>query len=559
MEWLGYPAVQTYKGLDISDLALNQAWVFANTSVENIGVFSVRDDCFNCPYKIEKHLTPHQLEAWKVDVGHQVSWRITNGSPDDSMKLHRKKGWLCQMRPTFKEWGVYRLDIGRCQVIPEVQPIHTYFPLLLFCLTLLGIFTVYTSSLYLWRRRRQQKVIKEIQEKVEEKVEQTDEEVDEKPSTIDTYRGILLALIIFLTTGGGGYPLLNSDWGGLTIAECLFFAYIWSIGVRIPTVIEKAFKVQSKWAIVRDITVRTLFLILLGTAIDSTVEDQHSKLRLWCPLQKIGVAYFLTATAYLLTVQRFELKAKRLICKVLANIVSLLWCWIIAAFMLAILAIMISTCASFNCLSNLRIQDTRAEDVNITDEETQNCNNYISEYANWILMADFNKMLNVNSNYGFSRGAMGVTSAIIHMFIGLKSGVVYLNYPKHSDRLKLWTIWATLFGIGGVCFAGASLPINFNLWPIATILFVSTIATYTFGVVYIVVDYFRASSTLMSSLGTTSLVILCGHMLFSNTLPFMWGVQFNNHLLYLLQNLWIVMLWLIVAVLLKRRNVKFGM
>lgn len=52
---------------------------------------------------------------------------------------------------------------------------------------------------------------------------------------------------------------------------------------------------------------------------------------------------------------------------------------------------------------------------------------------------------------------------LLFTMIGLKAGLIYANYKTHSDRLKLWSIWAMLFGLAGIFFAAVSYPLEFNL------------------------------------------------------------------------------------------------
>lgn len=66
---------------------------------------------------------------------------------------------------------------------------------------------------------------------------------------------LLLSLIIFATSGGGGYNIFlrSENSTGLSVAECLFFAFAWSVGFNIPTVMDKAFIQLTKCAIIKGI------------------------------------------------------------------------------------------------------------------------------------------------------------------------------------------------------------------------------------------------------------------------------------------------------------------
>lgn len=58
---------------------------------------------------------------------------------------------------------------------------------------------------------------------------------------------------------------------------------------------------------------------------------------------------------------------------------------------------------------------------------------------------------------------VGQMSILMFVMIGLKAGFIYANYKTHSDRLKLWSIWALLFALGGIFFVAVSYTLEFNL------------------------------------------------------------------------------------------------
>lgn len=56
----------------------------------------------------------------------------------------------------------------------------------------------------------------------------------ERLSSLDTYRGLTLTLMIFVNSGGGGYWFLeHAPWNGLTLADILFPSFIFISGVSL--------------------------------------------------------------------------------------------------------------------------------------------------------------------------------------------------------------------------------------------------------------------------------------------------------------------------------------
>ncbi|CAG9133079.1 unnamed protein product [Plutella xylostella] len=292
---------------------------------------------------------------------------------------------------------------------------------------------------------------------------------------------------------------------------------------------------------------RSFCLILIGTVINSTVASELTAdtQGLWWPLQRMGIAYLVTATAYAVTVQKFEMDSKSILCKAIANVVSLIWCWIITGFLFAVQVIAISTFLSFNCESNLGLKNPTL-DLEITDKSNSCTRHYeMTRLVNQVFMATPTTIIFVNSYYGFSKGFLGILGTIIQCMMGLKAGAVYRHHSDHGDRLMLWGIWATLFAAGGVVIAGLAVPFQFNLWPLSTLILLSTTAMLIFVILYVAVEYMKMIElNVLRSVGMTSLVVLSGHVLFSKSFPLNFGnlVTFRTHFEMLFQNIWIVSL-----------------
>ena len=97
----------------------------------------------------------------------------------------------------------------------------------------------------------------------DEKEENT---VKSRIRSLDTFRGITIALMIFVNDGAGGYWFLeHATWNGLQVADLVFPWFLWIMGVCIPMSI-KSFekrKVPLGVAFV-GILRRSVVLFLLG-------------------------------------------------------------------------------------------------------------------------------------------------------------------------------------------------------------------------------------------------------------------------------------------------------
>ena len=104
-----------------------------------------------------------------------------------------------------------------------------------------------------------------------------DEEKEEKGFTVrnkktqrlrslDTFRGLSMAIVIFVNDGGGGYYFFDhATWNGLYLADLAFPWFMWIMGFCIPMSIRSAAKRKVPLSVLLfDYTKRSIKLFLLG-------------------------------------------------------------------------------------------------------------------------------------------------------------------------------------------------------------------------------------------------------------------------------------------------------
>jgi len=103
---------------------------------------------------------------------------------------------------------------------------------------------------------------------------------------LDTFRGLALALMVLANNG----VLAESNWNGLTLADCIFPTFIFLVGVSIP------FSKLSKLRVLR----RTVTLFALGFLLTNnwTFSDILTNFRVLGVLQRIAVCYLFAALVY---------------------------------------------------------------------------------------------------------------------------------------------------------------------------------------------------------------------------------------------------------------------
>jgi predicted acyltransferase len=113
-------------------------------------------------------------------------------------------------------------------------------------------------------------------------------------SSLDILRGLAIALMVLANNGVLG----ESDWNGLTLADCVFPTFIFVVGVAIP------FSRKSKLSV----TKRAVILFILGFALTTTnwtfVVAGLGDFRLLGVLQRIALCYLFASIAYIFVKSR---------------------------------------------------------------------------------------------------------------------------------------------------------------------------------------------------------------------------------------------------------------
>ncbi len=92
----------------------------------------------------------------------------------------------------------------------------------------------------------------------------------ERIASVDTLRGLVILLMVFVNDLGAAAPawmhhIQPSDADGMTLADVVFPAFLFIVGVSIPLAIERSLqRGKSKWSIVGHILTRTFGLLAMG-------------------------------------------------------------------------------------------------------------------------------------------------------------------------------------------------------------------------------------------------------------------------------------------------------
>jgi predicted acyltransferase len=114
--------------------------------------------------------------------------------------------------------------------------------------------------------------------------------------SLDAFRGLALALMVLVDSPGDHgavFSLLShAAWNGWTIADTIFPAFLFMVGVSIVFSLDKHKEAGSQRPIIRRILKRTAILFALGIFVNVFPRFDFSTLRIPGVLQRIAVCYF---------------------------------------------------------------------------------------------------------------------------------------------------------------------------------------------------------------------------------------------------------------------------
>ena len=210
----------------------------------------------------------------------------------------------------MKQGGIYTLRLTEtlisekydCEVIFDNQEEHDeiawlyLMPIWAAVLIILGLYVLHGVYKMIMKSREKKKTNSEATEMepsapaeyndIEKKnetapVEPVKPPVKKRLVSLDTFRGISLALMVFVNFGGGDYWFFeHAPWDGLTMADLMMPWFLFMAGVSIRFGIKSRLKrASSKWHIAWEILVRTAKLSFLGICIVSS-SSHWDRLRL---------------------------------------------------------------------------------------------------------------------------------------------------------------------------------------------------------------------------------------------------------------------------------------
>ncbi|XP_049852354.1 heparan-alpha-glucosaminide N-acetyltransferase-like [Schistocerca gregaria] len=311
--------IRSVKNCNTSVLNVDEACLFVNSAAEkDIQLWAQFQECFLCDY-----------EAWHtVGAQENVSFKVETKFPLLFRYSFNATEW-CLRNVTFKEYGLYGWNISddACSDLYIIRiPVAQFLPIIVAVslLLLLGIISYVFATIAesgcptnLGRRSASFPDLEKdlgsskpgdappiIRNEVQQIIHRQN-----RVASVDIFRGLCIALMIFVNYGGGSYWFFrHSVWNGLLIADLLYPWFMWIMGLSLTLSLRSQLcSNKPRPCVLGRVLRRSVFLIAIGVILNSF--DNYRKidvrtLRLPGVLQRIGVCYMVTGTIESLLMSR---------------------------------------------------------------------------------------------------------------------------------------------------------------------------------------------------------------------------------------------------------------
>ncbi|XP_075972706.1 heparan-alpha-glucosaminide N-acetyltransferase isoform X2 [Anticarsia gemmatalis] len=556
--WLEDPGVLDHEGLNMTALKMDQAYMVGVSDL-NVGVYSVSDDCFRCPFEWQQTLTAGTEESWVVNTARRSTWRVYTDISEQFVSAGNTTGLLCQLRPEMGEFGVYKLNatVDGCDIRTTKEPVDIYMPLLLLLGFLLAIWVMYgIGKLIMSRVRRTGKLRYGDKELA----------IQQRLRALDTFRGMAIVFMIFVNDGAGGYWWMeHATWNGLVAGDLVFPAFLWIMGVCIPLSVKSAFaKGVPRWKIVMHIVRRSLMMFLLGMSLNTIYgSNMLYELRIFGVLQRLAVSYLVAAGFYALTAPKYYTPPRGACGQALKDVLSCVWCWVLAGVLVAAHSVITFTVHHPDCPAGYLGPGGRHDDW-VAPE----CSGGAAGYIDRLLLGESHLFQRSDARgvYGGPptdpEGLLGCLTSAVQALLGVQAGATVLLQRSHKARISRWLAWALVFALAGALLAGFSrehgvVPINKNLWSMSFVLVTSACCLILLCFCYTLTDAWRIwGGGPFRAPGLNAIALYIGHSICAHLFPFHWKVPFmRTHTLRLVEAVWGTALWVIIAHVMAKKKV----
>jgi heparan-alpha-glucosaminide N-acetyltransferase len=410
--------------------------------------------------------------------------------------------------------------------------------------------------------------------------------------SVDVFRGVCLAIMMFANFGAGGYSFLDhTPWNGINMADLVFPCFIFIMGVSIPLMFRSISKKQpqaNKWSVVFKILKRTILLFLFGLYTSNSYADLvDGTLRIMGVLQRFSISYFfcafieffyfyLNGFVYpdLFDVSSIESEflnwrrnnerwkiMKNFFKEILLYPIQWLYtlffaiAWVLLTFLLPV----------ENCPTGYLGPGGLHENASHF-----NCTGGAAGHIDRVILGERHMYKTPTSMYVYKsqiaydpEGLLGCLTSCVLTYLGVCMGHVIIHYKQPNQRIWKFLFYGLFYALIGSILCKFSIndgwiPINKNLWSLSFVLIIAGIAHGVLIILYLLIDLWKVySGTPFFYLGRNSISIYICHILFTGVVP---DVQAKTqHPIMMAYAFYWTTIWTLIAYLMDYKKVYFSL
>ena len=268
---------------------MNRALLVFRSTVNKTNMGLINSLCKTCTPVV---LTP---KASCFSIWTPFSWNISSIRASDG-------GLATSLEYTFLEYGRYEIILNSnfsffvAETMQE-EPDDGLFPSSIFAFLVMCLFFVLGIAAIL---RRHYRFLRRIDE---------DHEPKERFLSVDIFRGLTLAAMVFVNYGGGGFWYFRHSvrWNGVTFADLIFPCFVWTLGISIALTTHSTLSAKKKKIVTWGRALnRSGKLLVIGLFLNNGFNPQQW--RFLGVLQYLSIANLWTSATILMSRRSTEVR-----------------------------------------------------------------------------------------------------------------------------------------------------------------------------------------------------------------------------------------------------------
>ncbi|XP_040565697.1 heparan-alpha-glucosaminide N-acetyltransferase isoform X1 [Lepeophtheirus salmonis] len=562
---------------EYSKLKIDECYVNISAHLQEIQnkifLYALNKNCHGCPLKRIQEFKPGEskIQVFSTQYPWDLRFRF-DGSSMYLSKLDEDPFKICDRdNIIFNEFGEYNLALteespdGCIEFEEIITPKNSYSPLYLYIILILLGTPLYFIGLRFFNMIKKKLKGKEASNNDSKNEDNVVRSRKKRVVSLDVFRGLTIALMIFVNDGGGHYYFMeHSTWNGLYVADLAFPWFMWIMGFCIPISLMSLNKRKiGLMQTLKDITRRSVVLFFLGLFWGNAGWIDLDKIRIPGVLQRFGICYFIVGSSLAFLFRYFSLKDEGGKIRDISN----LWPrWIFALLLMVLHTLIIFLFPVPGCPTGY----LGPGGLNLFNVTRANCIGGATGYIDRLIFTVSHIYSNPTAKHVYEsnafdpEGFLGTLTSAFQVFLGAQGGFIILSFKNESKTQILFRLlaWGLMFVVFGGTLCGFTLndgwiPINKNLWSLSYVFITTGLAFILLSILYFIVDMMNIwNGGPFIYGGMNSILLYLGHSTAWNMLPFHFVIgTMNSHFARLTEALWGVSLWLFIAYILHKKSI----